>query len=222
MESEIKLRLRNETELLAIPESSLISRLIMPDSRREMELINTYFDTADRVLSARQMSLRLRRQGENGWITLKAGGNVDNELHQRFEWSASLPEDWENELEDGLDTAWFKREATSSGDPDATFQEALKILKGQRLKTLCEARFNRISLDIGFGDSLMELALDSGELLAGELVEPVCELEIELKEGDVRDLVELSQEIQATLPAVPEVRSKFARCMALLDKQQAV
>ncbi|MBP1757345.1 MAG: hypothetical protein H6Q62_201, partial [Firmicutes bacterium] len=45
METEIKLRLRNESELLATLESPLINRLTMPDSKREMELVNVYYDT---------------------------------------------------------------------------------------------------------------------------------------------------------------------------------
>ncbi|MDD2533363.1 MAG: CYTH domain-containing protein [Eubacteriales bacterium] len=221
METEIKLRLRNETELLDAPENSLISRLIMPDSRREMELINLYYDTASHDLTNRMMSLRLRQEGDDNIITLKSGDSSENELHQRFEWSACLPESSEDGLEAGLDTAWFKREATSNGDPDSQLMEALKLLKGQPLKAICEARFTRISIDIGYGDSLMELALDRGELIVGDRSEPVCEMEIELKEGDVRDLVELGQEIQAILPAEPELLSKFARCIALLNTANA-
>lgn len=216
METEIKLRMPSEQDLLAVPDNDTIARLIMPDSRRELELINTYFDTPQRDLLAQKMSLRLRREGDAFSITIKSGGGVDNELHQRFEWTAYLPEDWENDLKDGLDTIWFKREATSNGDPDAQLAQALQLIKGHPLKELCETRFNRVAFDIGFGDSLMELALDFGELIAGNEQEPVCEMEVELKEGDVRDLVELSQEIQANMPAEPESRSKFARCIALL------
>jgi triphosphatase len=219
LETEIKLRLRNESELLATLESPLINRLTMPDSKREMELVNVYYDTASHDLSVRQMTLRLRQEGDRSIITLKAGDAADSELHQRFEWSAALPEDWDGDLKDGLDTGWFKREATSNGDPDAKLQEALKLLKARPLVPICEARFDRIALDIGYGDSLLELALDCGKLIAGELSEPVYEIEVELKEGDVRDLVELGQEMLDQLPVQPEALSKYARCLVLLEKQ---
>ncbi len=219
METEIKLRLQNEAELLAVPESSMMSRLIMPDSRREMELNNTYYDTAARDLLQNKTSLRLRSEGDLFSITIKSGGSAENELHQRFEWTANLPEDWDEDLKEGLNTSWFKREASSNGDPDAQLQDALKFLKGQPLIELCETHFNRVSYDIGYGDSLMELALDFGELIAGDVKEPVCEMEVELKEGDVRDLVDLSSVIQASISAEPESRSKFARCIKLLDQK---
>ncbi len=219
MESEIKLRLRNESELMATLESPLINRLTMPDSKKEMELVNVYYDTAAHDLSERQITLRLRQAGDLTTVTIKAGDVAESELHQRFEWSAVLPEDWDGDLKDGLDTSWFKREASSNGDPDAKLQEALKLLKAKPLVAICEARFDRTTLDIGYGDSLLELALDSGKLIAGELTEPVYEIEVELKEGDVRDLVELGQEMQDQLPVEPEALSKYARCLALLEKQ---
>lgn len=219
METEIKLRLRNETELLATLDSPLVTRLTMPDSRREMELVNVYYDTTAHDLTARQMTLRLRQEGDRTMITLKAGDSSANELHQRFEWSAVLPEDRDSDLKDGLDTSWFKREASSNGDPDAKLQEALKLLKSKPLIPICEARFSRIAIDIGYGDSLLELALDDGKLIAGDLSEPVYEIEVELKEGDVRDLVELSQEMRDQLPVEPEALSKYARCLALLERQ---
>lgn len=220
METEIKLRMSNENDLLAILEHPLVSRLLMPDSRRETELANVYYDTASRNLTANRMTLRLRKEGDLRSVTLKTGNVALDGLHQRFEWTASFPDDRDDNLRDGLDTGWFKREATSIGDPDAQLQAALKLLKNQPLDVVCESRINRVTLDIGYGDSLMELALDRGELIAGELTETVCELEIELKEGDVRDLIELGQDMQAQLAAVPEPLSKYARCLVLLEKQK--
>ena len=60
----------------------------------------------------------------------------------------------------------------------------------------------------------------TGELIAGDLSDPLYEIEVELKEGDVRDLVELGHEMQEQLPVEPEELSKFARCLKLLAKQK--
>ena len=222
MESEIKLRLDPETELPAIVDSPLLSRLTMPDSRRENDLVNIYYDTVKHDLTNREMTLRLRKVKNLFEVTLKTGEATVSELHQRFEWTAMFPEDWDGDLKNGLDTSWFKREATSTGDPDAQLQEALRLIKARPLIIICEARFKRITYDIGYGDSLLELAIDQGELIAGDLSEPLYEIEVELKEGDVRDLVELGHEMQERLPVEPEELSKFARCLKLLARQQTV
>lgn len=220
MESEIKLRLAANTELSAIIEHPLMTRLAMPDSRREHDLVNLYYDTPRHDLTEREMTLRLRQVADRSEVTLKTGEATVSELHQRFEWTAVFPEDWDGDLKNGLDTSWFKREATSMGDPDAQLQEALRLIKARPLILLCEARFQRITYDIGYGDSLLELAIDHGELIAGDLSEPLYEIEVELKEGDVRDLVELGHEMQEQLPVQPEELSKFARCLRLLAKQK--
>lgn len=220
LESEIKLRLEPTTDLVSIIESPLLSRLTMPDSRRENDLINIYYDTVKHDLTERETTLRLRQVQDRSEVTLKTGEATVSELHQRFEWTAVFPEDWDGDLKNGLDTGWFKREATSTGDPDAPLQEALRLIKSRPLIIICEARFKRITFDIGYGDSLLELAIDQGELIAGDLSEPLFEIEVELKEGDVRDLVELGHIMQEQLPVEPEELSKFARCLKLLTKQQ--
>ncbi len=222
MESEIKLRLDAQTEPSTIIDHPLLSRLTMPDSRREQDLVNIYYDTALHELTDREMTLRLRQVQDRSEVTLKTGEATVSELHQRFEWTAVYPEDWDGDLKNGLDTSWFKREATSTGDPDAQLQEALRLIKGRPLLIICEARFKRITFDIGYGDSLLELAIDRGELIAGDYSEPLYEIEVELKEGDVRDLVELGHEMQDQLPVQPEELSKFARCLRLLARQQPV
>jgi inorganic triphosphatase YgiF len=221
LESEIKLRLDGATQLSSILENPLIARLAMPDSRREPDLVNLYYDTAQHDLTGRQMTLRLRQDGRLTTITLKSGEIEASELQQRFEWTAVLPPDWDGDLRNGLDTGWFRREATSMGDPDAALTDALALIKSHPLVVLCEARFHRTTLDIGYGDSLLELAVDRGELIAGERNEELYEIEVELKEGDVRDLVELGHEMQNSLPVTPEPLSKFARCLRLLQKQKA-
>jgi len=222
LESEIKLRLDAQTEPSTIIDHPLLSRLTMPDSRREQDLVNIYYDTALHELTDREMTLRLRQVQDRSEVTLKTGEATVSELHQRFEWTAVYPEDWDGDLKNGLDTSWFKREATSTGDPDAQLQEALRLIKGRPLLIICEARFKRITFDIGYGDSLLELAIDRGELIAGDYSEPLYEIEVELKEGDVRDLVELGHEMQDQLPVQPEELSKFARCLRLLARQQPV
>ena len=61
----------------------------------------------------------------------------------------------------------------------------------------------------------MELALDSGVLMGGGKTIPLCEVEVELKEGDP-----VSADLFAKMLAIghhlaPETKSKFRRALAL-------
>jgi len=222
LETELKLRFLREDGPEQLADNAWLRRLTMPESAVVKEMSSIYFDTAAHDLQALKASLRVRAEGDLRVATIKRGdGFVEsgNGLHQRMEWSADLDEDTniENCFDEGLDVNWFLRSAVSEGDPDETLRAILGRLEGKDLIKICRANFTRSSVDVGYGDTLMELSVDIGELLAGDRSEPVCELEIELKEGDARDLVALGDELSARLPLAPEPRSKYGRCLSLLE-----
>ncbi len=219
METELKLRFKQADGQQTFLDDPWVQRLIMPYSQRIIEMKSQYYDTKNQDLSRRQMTLRMRQEGDLHVVTIKGSDKSNSALHQRQEWSVEL-EDWDGDLSTGLDTSWFLRSAVSDGDPDNMLREALRLVDKKPLIEICQADFVRTAFDVGYGDTLMELALDYGTLTAGELSETVNELELELKEGDVRDLVELGQELQARLPVEPETKSKFARCVAMLRRQK--
>jgi triphosphatase len=218
METELKLRFaRPESQKIFI-DSLWFHQLVMPDSKVETEMLSRYFDTADQVLTRMNTSLRIREEGDEKVATIKLGSQSSNGLHQRLEWSVDLDdEDWSNDPTAGLDMDWFQTYAVSDGDSDERLHEILLAIDCQPLIEICQARFIRTAFDVGYGDTLMELALDDGEISAGDLTDSILELELELKEGDVRDLMELGQELQARFELVPETKSKYARCLALLQ-----
>ncbi|MBL9960649.1 CYTH domain-containing protein, partial [Klebsiella pneumoniae] len=45
------------------------------------------------------------------------------------------------------------------------------------------------------GKSRIEIAFDRGEIKAGEEQEPICELELELLEGDASDVLKLARKL---------------------------
>jgi triphosphatase len=219
METELKLRFDQQDGQKAFLGSSWVHHLVMPDSRVETMMLSRYYDTADRVLTGMNTSLRMRLEGENKVVTIKLGSKSSNGLHQRLEWSVDLAdEDWIGEPDEGMDISWFQKYAVSDGDPDARLREILAKIEGRPLIEICQAKFQRIAFDVGYGDTLMELALDRGEISAGELTDTINELELELKEGDVRDLMDLGQELMARFKLTPEPKSKYARCLALLQQ----
>lgn len=225
METELKLRFARIEDQENFLDSPWLHQLVMPDSRVETNMLSRYFDTRDKILTKTRTSLRIRQEGDVRVATIKlgdqaAGGRLNNGLHQRQEWSVELDdEDWASDPEKGLDAGWFQKNAVSDGDPDDRLHEILMMIDGQPLVEICQAGFVRTAFDVGYGDTLMELALDVGELSAGDLTGTIIELELELKEGDVRDLMELGEELKARFDLVPEPMSKYARCLALLQQQ---
>lgn len=221
METELKLKLIDASITDSLFDHNWVNRLLMPGSRRLLQMHSIYYDTVEGDLNQRMATLRVREENDNKVMTVKLGEKSSASLHQRLEWNLSISDNtWDPDLEDGFDLQAFLKYAVSDGDPDDELQEILELIDGKPLIPVCEASFTRVSWDIGYGDTLMELALDDGYLKGGELEEKLLELELELKEGDVRDLIELGESLQEHLPLVPEGKSKYARCLDLLNLTQ--
>lgn len=219
METELKLRFVQPDGQKQFLASSWLHQLVMPDSTTETEMLSRYYDTAEKALTRLKTSLRIRSEGEARVVTIKLGGQSSNGLHQRLEWSVDLDDtEWADDPEAGLDISWFQKYAVSDGDPDERLYEILQAIDGQPLVEICQASFMRTAFAVGFGDTLMELALDHGELRAGDRSDLINELELELKEGDVRDLMELGSLLMDRYELIPEPKSKYARCLDLLNQ----
>ena len=149
-----------------------------------------YFDTADQALAAHGMMLRLRKEGPRWVQTLKATG--DNALHR---------------LEHNVDFGATGAGATPTIDPQRhqgtpVGDRLAKVLadSGAPLVERQSTDILRLTRDVrvtGLGGATVELALDVGKVVAHagtpeQRESPVCELELELKRGDVQGLVSLA------------------------------
>ena len=221
METELKLQIMQSDVAEKILADPWIRQLIMPGSERTIEMDSLYFDTIDGDLNRQRATLRIRQEGNHSVLTIKTGGKAMAGLHQRLEWSVDLTQtDWDPDLTEGLDAARFMHAAISDGDPDDQLRELLDLIGRKPLIKVCQAVFTRRAYDIGYGDTLMEMALDRGHLIAGDRTEAMNELELELKEGDVRDLMALGEDLMGQYPLVSETLSKYARCLLLMNKGQ--
>ena len=155
----------------------------------------TYFDTADGALSARHMTLRLRRENDATVCTLKTPLPDGS----RGEWECSA-----QNISEGI------RTLIALGAP--------KLLAGLTINGVvprCGARFTRLTVQIPTADGMAELALDTGVLLGGEKEIPLCEVEIERKDGSDAATVALARDIANQYSLQPETKSKFRRALAL-------
>ncbi|MCY1353700.1 hypothetical protein D9M69_400510 [compost metagenome] len=64
---------------------------------------------------------------------------------------------------------------------------------------------------------VIEAALDQGKVIAGKQEEDICELELELRQGEPEALLELAAELAADLPLMPCDISKAERGYRLYD-----
>ena len=144
------------------------------------QLLNIYYETADNWLRRHDMGLRIRGFDGQYEMTMKIAGRVVGGLHQRPEYNIALdkPE---------LDLARFPQEVW----PDGALPEDLQA----QTQPLFSTDFYREKWLVNVGESRIEIGLDLGEVKAGELAEPICELELELLSGDPADILKLARQL---------------------------
>lgn len=199
-EIELKLRVL-DSDCERITKDSLLSTLIVPGSQRVETFEATYYDTANGALSRAGLVLRVRREGENWVSTVKASGASRGGLSQRLEWNVTLEGDQPN---------------ISVYQDTVIGQRLQKALAEDDLLPLFVTRFERQSILLDLPDlTRLELAADRGEIITEERSEPIAEIELELKEGNIHELLKLGAMLAERHPLLPEQRSKFERGLKL-------
>ncbi|UTW09700.1 CYTH domain-containing protein [Pseudomonas benzenivorans] len=202
-ETEIKLRVSRET-LAALREHPLLKKR-NKSGWEQRELFNQYYDTPQRDLAQAKVALRLRRDGEQFIQTLKTRGQSVAGLSERNEWD------------------WYLSEAALDLPQldDSCWPANLAELDKQQLKPIFSTDFVRQRAEIAWGRGkakvVIEVALDLGQVIAGEQQEEICELELELRQGEPAALLELAAELAADLPLMPCDISKAERGYRLFD-----
>ena len=202
-ETEIKLRVSRET-LIALREHPLLKKRNKSGWER-LELFNQYFDTPERELAHAKVALRLRRDGEEVIQTLKTRGSSVAGLSQRNEYDWNLPKA-------KLDLKKLDGEC---------WPEQLAELDKKTIKPVFTTDFVRERAEIAWGRGkarvVIEAALDLGKVIVGKQSEEICELELELREGEPAALLELAAELAEKLPLMPCDISKAERGYRLSD-----
>ncbi|AMG93120.1 inorganic triphosphatase [Citrobacter amalonaticus] len=143
-------------------------------------LLNIYYETEDKWLRGHDMGLRIRGEKGRYEMTMKIAGRVTGGLHQRPEYNVPLNEPT-------LDLTQFPPEVWPNGELPADLIS--------RVQPLFSTDFEREKWLLTVDGSQIEIALDLGEVKAGELAEPICELELELLSGDTRAVLKLANQL---------------------------
>lgn len=181
--TEIELRFQ-------IPESqwSAVRRWVAGTGKSvatEERLQASYFDTPERDLAHAGFALRLRREGDV-WVQTLKGAAPDGmtRLEHNVPLGADIPQ---------LDVARHADHPAGQA-----LQALLEQLPEGALQALFRTDITRLTRPLRTPHGTVELALDHGALLAGEgdalRSTPVAELEIELKSGEARAVLETARQ----------------------------
>lgn len=172
-------------------------------------LTSTYFDTPEYLLRQNRVALRVRRVGTRWIQTVKGGGKVQAGLHSRGEW------EWE--------VARDQPDLTKIHESSIQSPALLKLFSSPEvrdtLKPVFTTEFKRTTwlLQWDNGDAI-ELALDEGEVRNGKRIVPLCEVELELKQGEPARLFQAAQALQASIPLRLDNISKADRGYRLFQR----
>jgi inorganic triphosphatase YgiF len=196
--SEVELKLEfPPAEAARIASHPALAALLSPPEERA--LVSIYFDTPDDALHRAGVYLRIRESGGRHTQTVKASkGKAD--IFERSEWEAPV--------------------SGRTPNLDAVRGTALEALLTPEIRAALQPRFEtRIGRGIyrvKTNGSEIEVAIDRGEINSRDRTRPICELELELKHGDKKDLFRLARQIAADVPLRLEVKTKAERGDELL------
>lgn len=197
---EVEIKFRADGPLLAaVLKSPLLQGVTVSPAR---ELISTYFDTAEHHLRRSGMTLRLRRKGRAiPVLGVKWEREAAEDVFGRGEVEVRCPDGIPNlEL---FDPALREQLATA--------------LAGQPLMAVFETRMKRRVALLQHGHSDIELSLDQGAVIAGSSERPIAEVELELKGGNLPDLLACAGSLARASGLTLDFEPKAARGYRLVE-----
>ncbi len=207
VEAEIKLRIPDThvaEKLMSDP--LVVSALREPFRETVMDAV--YFDSASGALTGRKWALRLRREGDVPVVTIKIPSDtvLGGGIFCRNEWQVTA-----DSIEEGVPRL------VEMGAP----AEIGEIVKNTPMQEKCRIRFTRSSSVLYLPDGVrIDMAIDSGDVSAGEKHDPMLELELELLFGDSAAMIRLSTELIAKYSLQKEYISKYERALRLIRSRR--
>jgi triphosphatase len=163
-----------------------------------VQLQSVYYDTPDWALRMGGVSLRVRLKDGVFIQTVKRQGTLG--LFDRDEWESEIG----GEMPDR--SAW-------AGTP---IDSILSVKRTHSLRPMFTTNVRRTARLVREGTSLVEVSLDQGELVAGELREPIEEIELELKRGNVACLFGVARRLALDTVSRLSFESKAERGYRLI------
>ena len=149
-----------------------------------------YFDTEEGLLASQGITVRVRKEGARWMQTAKGTLDHSASLLERLEHNVDIPAP----VAGGIPSVNLARHfGTPVGN---SIQLALKLKADDMLPALIlmyETDFQRLKRRVRLAGSVIEIALDQGQVISGSNSLALCELEVELKQGKPEHAVQLAR-----------------------------
>ncbi|MBR9871036.1 MAG: CYTH domain-containing protein [Gammaproteobacteria bacterium] len=185
-ELEIKLTLSEQSQTEAL--AWLLAQQEASEGPRKV-LMNRYYDTPSAALNRARAALRVREAGGRYIQTLKTQGEFVDGAHRREEWEWEIP----------------------STDLDVSLLEQTPLndqLDLSELALVFETNFTRQIVMLNTAGSVIEVAVDSGEIAGRGAARPLHEVEFELKSGNSESLMIWAAALAREVPVFLNLVSK--------------
>ncbi|MCL2747694.1 MAG: hypothetical protein FWE59_03450 [Oscillospiraceae bacterium] len=209
-----------------VPDENTTSRIlssprilaILQESWRKGDILSSYFDTPKHALNLLHWELRFRREGLQGALSLKTPKD-----------EAPAEQTWTGQAWAGLscyDKWQCPAEGAREGVPRLVGMGApaalpVLVLQGDLIE-LCQVSCQRLSGVLELSDgAAATLAIDRGELLAGEKREPFIEMTIELLYGDPSVAGKLAENLAVEYGLTRVRAGKYDRALRLVRSRPA-
>jgi len=198
---EIELKFQVPPARLAALRRALATR-----TAQSIDLQAYYQDTADGHLARARLAWRVRREGDRWVQTLKGPGDG---LAHRLEHEVPCAP-----VADGTVPA---ADAALHAGTDAGRLLAMALAGGGPVNAVYGTQILRLKRVLRHGGARIELALDLGDVVAGQRRASVCELEMELLDGPLPALLSLARTWAARFGLLLDPATKSERARWLID-----
>ncbi len=184
--------------------------VVTPEATETLRSI--YYDTPDLRLRKRGVALRVRQIGNRFVQSVKGANSGGGSLQRRFEWEATVPT---MAVDLGVIDDTRARALLGAVAPDelvAVFETRVSR-QISRATTTAAPTSDAAPTEPG----AVEIAVDRGEIVSGDVRVPLAEVELELKNGRPEDVYRLALALVEAAPLTVALESKAARGYRLAD-----
>ncbi len=193
-EIELKLQIATPEDIEAM--KKFFSKYFSCQEAATCHMQARYFDTCDFLLLHSGLTYRIRLENTHYFATLKGKNQSNSPLCRRLE--INIP--------------------ATSFEPDAnhfaSFKDAQRfthLAQGKKLSPIVTNDFIRQTMLVKHGNCQIEVSLDKGNIFAADKNIPICELELELKDGTEEDVLKLGTILKENFFLKDSYESKFYR-----------
>lgn len=211
MEIELKYKIESNVQMDTIWNDEFIASMEEKGSREELLIKAVYFDTEDYLLKKNHIAFRIRKEGDRMVGTLKWRDHDPSVKGLYMREEINVPINNEEYFLEPNPNIFMESEVG---------RDLMEAVGDKKLQGIFETVFVRRKLRIEIGNTICEVALDKGEIIAADESAPISELEIELYAGKQEDLISIGEKIAKKYNLEPEQKSKYARAVSLFETRK--